>query len=132
MGFHPPIIEELDVLLVDCEVPLKAVHPQKELSDGEFTGPGRADDERDFVRGEEDGDVGEDGDTRTRWVSKGDVVEGQFARTPCWCDLRTRTKSEKGKANLVNLAMRPPAPMGPLFSVIPRWVLRQLAVTNRI
>jgi len=86
MGFHSPVVEEPDVLLVDGDVShLRVVHLQKELSNGGFAGRGRADDERDFVRGEEDGDVGEDGDCGTRWVHKGGVVGCQFAGSPRWC-----------------------------------------------
>ena len=66
MGFYPPVVEEPDVLLVDGDVShLRLVHPQKELSDGGFAGPGRTDNERDFVCREEDGDVGENGDGGT-------------------------------------------------------------------
>ena len=41
------------------DVALAVVHSQKEPSDGGFTGQERANDERNFVNGEEGGDLGE-------------------------------------------------------------------------
>lgn len=57
------------------------------MKDGGFTGKERADDERDFVHGEEGGDVG-----MVMMGRKCDVVECQFDRTPHRYDLLLKSR----------------------------------------
>lgn len=69
------------------------VHPQQELRNGRFARPRRANDEGEFVRGEEERQVREDWiGIRTRGVSECDVVQGKFTHASFGGDLAEVTQ----------------------------------------
>lgn len=76
---QPRLVDIPDILIVQLDRPQGFVEPSSELRDGGLSRAGVAYNEARFVRGEVEGDVGEDGDGGAGGVGKGDVVQGELA-----------------------------------------------------